>query len=475
MHSVAVLGTGYVGLTTGAYLAHLGHRVTCADVDAAKVRALRQGMVPIVEDGLEAMVREGIDAGRLSFVIGGRGAVGEAEFVFLCLPTPQGADGSADIGYVLTAAAEIGPHLRPGTVVVNKSTVPVGTTRMVATALARRDVSVVFNPEFLREGTALRDCLQPDRIIVASDDPEAMVRVGALYAELGAPVIHTDLASAEMIKYASNAFLATRLSFVNAIATLCERVGADARDVLLGMGHDRRIGFDFLSPGPGWGGSCLPKDTKALLRLAEDYDHDFNVLRGAIDDNRAQSDSVAARVEWMAGGSLVGANVAVWGLAFKAGTNDLRDSPALEVIARLVSAGAAIQAYDPAVQIAPEGVTLMPDLYDAVRNADILVILTEWPEFAHADLEKVRDLMAAPRIMDARNVLPSQHAGTLGFLYEGVGITSGRGVAPPTPSRNANGHSNGNGNKNGNGRWNGNGHGKPLVIDLVDGDALAGS
>jgi UDPglucose 6-dehydrogenase len=470
MHSVTVLGTGYVGLTTGAYLAHLGHRVVCVDVDAAKVRALQYGAVPIVEDGLEEMVRDGIASGRLSFVIDGRIVVGEAEFVFLCLPTPQGADGAADIGFVLAAAADIGPHLRSGAVVVNKSTVPVGTTRLVATALARPDVSVVFNPEFLREGTALRDCLQPDRIVVASDDPAAMVRVAALYDELRAPVIQTDVASAEMIKYASNAFLATRLSFVNAIATLCERVGADARDVLLGMGHDRRIGFDFLSPGPGWGGSCLPKDTKALLRLAEDYDHDFTVLRGAIENNRAQFDSVAAKVERMAGGSLVGVNVAVWGLAFKAGTDDLRDSPALEAIGRLRHAGATIHAYDPAVRTAPAGVTLMGDAYEAVRDADILVILTEWSEFAAADLEKVRDFMAAPRIMDARNVLASEQAQALGIHYEGVGTTAGRPVAPSVPAWNGNGHS------NGRAHWNGNGHGTPRLIDLVEieGDALAG-
>jgi UDPglucose 6-dehydrogenase len=410
-----------VGLTTAAYLAHLGHRVVCADVDEGKVRALVQGDVPIVEEGLEEMVREGLDEGRLSFVVGGSRAVGEAEFVFLCLPTPQGPDGSADLGYVLAAATEVGPHLLPGAVVINKSTVPVGTAELVAAALGRPDVSVVSNPEFLREGTALRDCLQPDRIVIASDDPEAMDRVADLYRSLDAPVVMTDPASAEMIKYACNALLATRLSFVNAIATLCERVGADIRDVALGMGYDRRIGFEFLSAGPGWGGSCFPKDTQALLRLAEDCDFDFRLLRGAISDNRARFASVAAKVERMVGGSLAGVTVGVWGLAFKAGTNDLRDSPAIEVVTRLVSAGADVQAYDPAVRTPPDPITLMPDAYDAARGADVLVVLTEWPEFARADLQKVYEVMAAPRIVDARNVLCPDAARAIGFEYDGIG------------------------------------------------------
>lgn len=434
MHSVAILGAGYVGLTTAAYLAHLGHRVTCADVDAVKVRALRRGKVPIVEAGLEEMVRKGIDDGRLAFVVGGKNAVGAAEFVFLCVPTPQGANGSADVSFVLAAAAEIGPHLQPGAVVINKSTVPVGTAQLVITALGRRDVSVVSNPEFLREGSAVRDCLLPDRIVIAGDDPEAMARVAQLYASLDAPIVMTDPASAEMIKYACNALLATRISFVNAISTLCERTGADVRDVLLGMGYDRRIGHESLSPGPGWGGSCFPKDTRALLRLAEEYDFDFKLLRGAIDDNKSHFDLVAAKVERMVGGSLWGATVAVWGLAFKAGTDDVRESPAIEVVNRLLSAGARVRAYDPAVRNAPDTVAMMPDAYDAVRGADVLVVLTEWPEFATADLQKVYELMARPRIVDARNVLASSVARDLGFTIDSMGISVGAGDRqPPGP------------------------------------------
>jgi UDPglucose 6-dehydrogenase len=391
MKTVAVIGTGYVGLTTGAYLSHLGHRVVCADVDETKIWALCRGEVPIVEAGLQELVSRGLEEGRLSFVVGAVNAVADAEFVFLCLPTPQGADGSADVGYVLSAAADIGPHLRPRAVVINKSTVPIGTAHEVAAALGRDDVSVVSNPEFLREGTAVQDSLHPDRIVIASDDPQAMTRVAELFEAIDAPVVMTDPASAEMIKYASNALLVTRLSFVNAIATLCERVGADVRDVLLGMGHDRRIGFEFLKPGPGWGGSCFPKDTRALLRIAEDCDFDFTLLRGAVEGNRFQFDSIAGKVERMVGGSLAGLTVAAWGLAYKAGTDDMRDSPALEVINRLVAAG-------------------------------VLVVLTEWAQFAEADLQKVRELMAVPRIVDTRNVLRPVVARALGFAYDGLGM-----------------------------------------------------
>jgi UDPglucose 6-dehydrogenase len=422
MKTVAVIGTGYVGLTTGAYLSHLGHRVVCADVDETKIWALCRGEVPIVEAGLKELVSRGLEEGRLSFVVGAVNAVADAEFVFLCLPTPQGADGSADVGYVLSAAADIGPHLRPRAVVINKSTVPIGTAHEVAAALGRDDVSVVSNPEFLREGTAVQDSLHPDRIVIASDDPQAMTRVAELFEAIDAPVVMTDPASAEMIKYASNALLVTRLSFVNAIATLCERVGADVRDVLLGMGHDRRIGFEFLKPGPGWGGSCFPKDTRALLRIAEDCDFDFTLLRGAVEGNRFQFDSIAGKVERMVGGSLAGLTVAAWGLAYKAGTDDMRDSPALEVINRLVAAGARVQAYDPAVTVAPGSVELMSDEYDAVRGADVLVVLTEWAQFAEADLQKVRELMAVPRIVDTRNVLQPVVARALGFAYDGLGM-----------------------------------------------------
>ena len=258
MSTIAVIGTGYVGLTTGAYLAHLGHTVVCADVVPEKVEALNRGEVPIFEAGMEELVREGLGAQRLSFVVGAGVAVADAEFTFLCVPTPQRADGSADMRYIEEAAREIGPYLRSEAVVINKSTVPVGSTRVVERALGRDDVFVVSNPEFLREGSAVHDCLHPDRLVIGSDDHTAAIRVASLFEGLEAPLIVTDPASAETIKYASNAFLATKVSFVNALANLCEAVGADVREVALGMGYDRRIGFEYLKPGPGWGGSGFP-------------------------------------------------------------------------------------------------------------------------------------------------------------------------------------------------------------------------
>jgi UDPglucose 6-dehydrogenase len=426
MATIAVIGTGYVGLTTGACLAYLGHTVVCADIVEEKVSRLNRGEIPIVEAGLGELVNCGLVANRLSFVVGAAAAVPGAEFVFLCLPTPQDADGSADLSFVTAAACEIGSLLEPGTVVVNKSTVPVGSVGVVAQALGRIDVSVVSNPEFLREGSAVRDWLNPDRIVIGGDNRRAVERVAGLYATLDAPVIRTDAASAEMIKYAANAFLATKLSFANAVANVCEKVGADVTEVLKGIGHDHRIGFDFLKPGPGWGGSCLPKDTAALVKTAAEHGYDFGFLRGAIEANNDQLDGVAAKIERMVGGSLVGRTVGVLGLAFKAGTDDVRDSPAVAVIQRILAAGAVVQAYDPAVGKAVSDVRTAGDAYDAAAGADVLVILTEWPEFADLDFEKVRELMAMPRIVDARNLLSPGAMRAHGFAYDSIG-------RPPAP------------------------------------------
>jgi len=422
MSRIAVVGTGYVGLTTGAYMAHLGHDVVCADVVSGKVERLSRGEIPIFEVGLEDLVREGITTRRLSFVLGAATAVDGAEFIFLCLPTPQGEDGSADTSYVRAAAEEIGPLLRPEAVVVNKSTLPVGSTRMVEQVLGRTDVHVVSNPEFLREGSAVYDCLHPDRIVIGSVDPAAATRVARLFERLEAPVIITDPVSAEAIKYASNAFLATKVSFVNAMANLCEAVGADVREVVLGMGYDKRIGFEFLRPGPGWGGSCFPKDTQALIRIGDDHGYDFSLLRGVVAVNKEQCERVVAKVERLAGGSLDGVTVGAWGLAFKAGTDDTRDSPAVEVVHRLQDRGAAVRAYDPAA--APVGldrITRVDDPYAACENAAVLVVLTEWDEFKWLDLNKVRSLMAHPCIVDGRNLLDPAVARRKGFTYEGLG------------------------------------------------------
>ncbi len=423
---IAVIGTGYVGLTTGACLSHLGHDVVCADVDATKVDALNRGEIPILEAGLDELVQEGRTSGQLRFVLGASSAVGDAEFVYLCVPTPQGGDGSADLSYIRDAAAEVGPLLQPESVVINKSTVPVGSTRVVEQALGRSDVHVVSNPEFLREGSAVHDFLHPDRVVIGADDQSAAIRVAGLYLGLAAPLQVTDPASAETIKYASNAFLATKISFVNAIAAVCEAVGADVNDVVLGMGYDKRIGDAFLRPGPGWGGSCFPKDSHALVKIAEDAGYDFDLLKGVITVNDQQFDRVADKIERNAGGSVDGVTIAVWGLTFKARTDDLRDSPSLEIVRRLVERGADVRAYDPAVEAGAtdprlHGIEVCADPYAACDGAAVLAILTEWDEFKWLDLDKVADVMAAKRVVDGRNLIDRNPLVRRGFTLEGIG------------------------------------------------------
>jgi UDPglucose 6-dehydrogenase len=424
MSEIAVVGAGYVGLTTAACFAHLGHSVVCADIDVERVEALSRGEVPIVEHGLEQVVHEGLESGRLRFVVGAAVATRACEFVYLAVPTPQSADGAADLSFIEDVARTIGPVLAPEAVVVNKSTVPVGSTGVVERALGRSDVYVVSNPEFLREGTAVQDFLHPDRVVIGSDDQGAAIRVASLYVGVPAPLMVTDPASAETIKYASNAFLATKLSFINAVATICEAVGADANDVVLGMGYDKRIGHDFLRPGPGYGGSCFPKDTSALVRIAEDAGYDFHLLRSAIEVNEQQFDRVAAKIASMAGGSLVGQCVAVWGLTFKARTDDRRESPALHVARRLLAAGATVRAHDPTVggplPELPE-VEVCDDPYAACEGADVLAVLTEWDEFRWLDFDKVAEVMGSPRVFDARNLLERNSLVRRGFEYEGLG------------------------------------------------------
>ena len=421
----AVIGAGYVWLTTAVVLAELGYVVTCGEADPAKVARLSRGEPTIVEEGLGDILHKGLDSGRLRFVEGATAAVRGAAFVFLCVPPPQGTDGAADVSFLEAVALEIGPHLEHGAVVVNKSTVPVGSTILVERLLDRADVSVVSNPEFLREGTAIHDALHPDRIVVGAGDQAAAARVGALFASTQAPLIVTDAATAETIKYASNAFLATKLSFVNAVSNLCEAVGADVRDVLLGMAYDHRIGFDYLRPGPGWGGSCLPKDTRALVYIGEQSGYEFSLLRGAIDTNEAQLSSVTAKVRDAAGGALAGRVVAVWGLTFKAGTDDRRDSPAVEIVRRLVAEGASIRAFDPTVSGPvpefPSGVEIRPDAYAVCDGAHCVVVLTEWEELRWLDFTKVRDLLAQPSVVDARNLLDPAALRRMGFTYVGVG------------------------------------------------------
>ncbi|HEV8562340.1 MAG TPA: UDP-glucose/GDP-mannose dehydrogenase family protein [Actinophytocola sp.] len=422
---IAVVGTGYVGLTTGACLASLGHRVVCADVDADKVKRLDAGEVDILEPGLAELVSEGLAAGRLSFVVGAAEAAGAAEVVFLCVPTPMGVGGVADLSVVESVVEEVRDLLEPGCVVVNKSTVPVGTAARTAGLLERPDVAVVSNPEFLREGSAVRDFLHPDRIVVGADRQDAGERVAALYARLGAPTVLTDAASAELVKYAANCFLAMKLSYVNALAELCDRLDANIADVTEGMGYDRRIGQAFLAPGPGWGGSCLPKDTAAMLQLADAVDFEFRLLRATIDTNTRQRqrmvEKVRTAVTGQRNGSLSRTRLGLLGLTFKAGTDDLRDSPALAVAALLRQAGATLTAYDPARPERVDGVHLMPDPYQAATGTDALIVLTEWPEFRTLDWLRMATLTRRPVVIDTRNLLDPDILRRAGFHWTGLG------------------------------------------------------
>lgn len=408
---IAVVGTGYVGLTTGACLASLGHRVVCADVDAGKVERLSRGEVDILEPRLAELVAEGLASGRLSFVLGASAAVADAEVVFLCVPTPMGVGGIADLHAVESVVDETRDLLPSGTVIVNKSTVPVGTSIRTAELLRRDDVAVVSNPEFLREGSAVHDFLNPDRIVVGCDQQDAAERVAALYARLGAPTVLTDAASAEMVKYAANCFLAMKLSYVNAVAELCERLGANITDVTEGMGYDKRIGQAFLNPGPGWGGSCLPKDTHAMLQVADAADFEFRLLRATIDTNERQRQRMVEKVRLAVtgkrGGSLSHVRLGLLGLTFKAGTDDLRDSPALAVAALLRQAGAELVGYDPALaggtDLGP--VSVVDDPYQAAKDVDALVVLTEWPEFRSLDWARLAETVRQPVVVDTRNLL----------------------------------------------------------------------
>jgi UDPglucose 6-dehydrogenase len=425
MARVAIVGTGYVGLTSGACFAHLGHDVVCADVDERKVESLCRGEVPIVEHRLDELVAEGLASNRLRFVLGAANAVVDADVVFLCVPTPQGDDGSADLSYVEAAAAEIRDALPYECIVVNKSTVPVGSTKVVERVLKRPDVRVVSNPEFLREGSAVDDFLRPDRVVVGADDRAAAMFVGDLYKSVRAQILVTDPASAETIKYAANAFLATKLSFINAIAAVCEGVGADINDVVVGMGYDQRIGREFLKPGPGWGGSCFPKDSRALLKIANDAEYDFSLLAGVIAVNEEQYDRVASKVRDAAGGDLSGVTVAVWGLTFKARTDDLRESPSLAIIRRLLAEGAVVRAFDPTVAepkpAVPEGVQITADPYAATEGAEVLAVLTEWDEFRWVDPAKVAEVMPGRQVIDGRNLLERAAWQRAGFIHRGIG------------------------------------------------------
>ena len=426
MSTISVIGAGYVGLTTSACLAHLGHEVICVDIDQEKIGQLQQGKIPIHEAGLLELVQTGISNRCLQFVVGAEEAVASSEFVFLCLPTPQEEDGRADVDAVLSVVNQISDVVSPGTIIVNKSTVPVGTNTTLATAIRRDDVFVVSNPEFLREGAAVTDFLQPDRIVIGADDSKAGDRIAQIYESIDAPIVRVDPASAETIKYATNSFLATKVSFVNALAAVCEAVGADIDAVTAGLGADTRIGPRFLQPGPGWGGSCFPKDMHALVRMATDAGYEFDLLRAVISANEQQFERIATKAERLLEGDLAGQNIALLGLTFKAHTDDLRNSPAIEVARRLAKKGAILKAYDPMVNSTsdiPNEIEIATTIENAVNQADLAVVLTEWPEFASANWPVLADLMKSPRVVDARNLLDRDAMIELGFRYDDLGRT----------------------------------------------------
>ncbi|MDH3261079.1 MAG: UDP-glucose/GDP-mannose dehydrogenase family protein [Acidimicrobiia bacterium] len=420
---VAVIGAGYVGLVHAAGLASLGHRVRVGENNPEKLELLEVGTSPIFEPGLESILGEGLATGLLSFEASNEAVVGAAEVVFVAVPTPQGDNGAANMSIVSAVLDEIAPKLAGDTLVVFKSTVPVGSVAKYQQFFDERNpgVTVLSNPEFLREGSAVSDFFHPDRIVIGTTSQRAAERMMELYRDLDAPVVVTDPISSEMVKYGSNAYLATRITFANAMANLAEAVGADVRDVLLGMGYDRRIGHHFLSPGPGFGGSCFPKDTHALVAIAEAANYDFALLKGVIEVNDEQRQRIVDKVVSALPDGIEGAAVGLWGLAFKAGTDDTRDSPAAELARMLAGRGARIRAFDPEATVDLAGVELAADPLDAAKGADVLLIATEWPEFQVVDLRRVRDAMAGSVIVDARNILDPDAVRRLGMEYHGVG------------------------------------------------------
>jgi UDPglucose 6-dehydrogenase len=430
---VAMIGSGYVGLVSGACIADFGHQVTCIDKDSTKIAALNAGEIPIYEPGLADIVRSNVEQGRLSFTTALREAVGGADAVFIAVGTPsRRGDGHADLSYVYEAAREIAAALKGFTVVITKSTVPIGTgdeiERIIREMRPDVDIAVASNPEFLREGAAIHDFKHPDRIVVGVNDERAKAVVAEIYRPLylnQAPILYTSRRTAELIKYAANAFLATKITFVNEIADLCERVGADVQEVARGIGLDNRIGPKFLHAGPGFGGSCFPKDVRALIRTAKDYDVPMRILEAVEIVNDSRKRAMARKVSSAFAGVLRGKTVAVLGLTFKPNTDDMREAPSVPLITALQDMGAKIRAYDPvgmeqAKQVLSD-VTYCQGPYDCVEEVDAAVIVTEWEQFRALDLERVRDLMACPVLVDLRNIYRPEDMKRHGFVYTCVG------------------------------------------------------
>ena len=431
MH-IAVIGSGYVGLVTGACFAEFGVDVTCVDVDEEKIERLMNGIMPIYEPGLEHLVSKNTHAGRLTFTTDVRQAVQEALVIFLAVGTPPLPDGSPDLSYIESAAAAVAEHMNGYKVVVTKSTVPIGTGEHIRSLInerktTRANFGVVSNPEFLREGAAINDFMRPDRVVIGSRDEEAIAIMRDLYRPLyliEAPFVITSLEAAELTKYAANAFLATKVSFINEIANLCDKIGCDVHDVARAIGMDKRIGSKFLHPGPGFGGSCFPKDTRALSSVARKFDSESLIVDAVIEVNRRQAKAMLAKIQNLVG-TLEGKNIAVLGLAFKPETDDMREAPSIGIIRHLIESGAKVRAYDPvakdeALKILPE-VSYADDEYDAVEGADALVFITEWNQFRALDMARVRDLMKTPKVADLRNIYDPEDMRELGFEYVGVG------------------------------------------------------
>jgi len=447
---ICVIGTGYVGLVTGTCFADLGNKVTCVDIVPEKIEKLKKGILPIYEPGLEEMVERNVEAGRLHFTTSYSEGLDNCEFIFIAVNTPPTAkEGGADMSYVKSAAHSIAEHLDHYAIVINKSTVPVGSgdvvSREIHNNLKRPDVrfSVVSNPEFLAEGVALRDFQNPDRVVLGSSEPEAAQQVARLYLPLRAPIVVTDLYTAEMIKYASNAFLATKISFINEIAQICERLGADVKEVSVGMGYDKRIGHAFLNAGLGYGGSCFPKDVRALAYMADEAGLHPQLLHAVMDINTDQRKLAITKLTNILG-SLRGTTIGILGLAFKANTDDMREAPAVDIIRWVTGQGATVRVYDPVametgrraleqVGVRMESVTFCEDAYQVAVGVDALLVVTDWNEFKSLNMEQVRNSMRKPVLIDGRNIYEASIMNHYGFIYRGIGRGTGRSpeVLPP--------------------------------------------
>jgi UDPglucose 6-dehydrogenase len=433
MH-IAVVGTGYVGLVTGTCLAESGNEVTCIDIVEEKVNKLKKGQLPIYEPDLDTLLHRNIEEGRINFTTSLADGVKNAQIIFMALPTPPGEDGSADLSYILGAAKDLAPFLTQYTVIVNKSTVPVGTAEKVSDALKEggaKNYNVVSNPEFLREGLAVSDFMNPDRVVIGTSSQKAKKIMEELYspfARQGNPIYFMDERSAEMTKYAANAFLALKISFMNEVANLCDETGANVDSIRLGIGSDARIGQKFLYPGIGYGGSCFPKDVRALHKTAQDHGYDFKIIEAITKVNSLQKKVLTQKINKYFRNKLSGKVFALWGLAFKPDTDDIREAPALEIINDLISAGAKIQAFDPEARhnvkklfANEKNLTIVDNEYDALKNADALLIATEWNEFKSPEFKHVKKLLKKPVIFDGRNIYDPKQLQAEGFEYISIG------------------------------------------------------